>query len=190
MPGDDHLRGPVGLQPAHRSESVFELAVIGLDRIVRVSLDVMPRRRDQLVEHGRVDRGGVGDHLARCHLQHRQGPLEEPVGAIGVAARGDEHVDDLPALVDGPVDIPPDTVDLDIRLIHEPPITRRTTSEPRRVRQQRCEPLYPPVDRDVIDLDTPLDQQVLYVAVPEVVAQVPPDRDHDHLRREPESGKR
>ena len=56
VPGDDHLCGLVRSQPAHRSEPVFELAVIGLDRIVRVPLDVMPRRRDQLVEHGRVDR--------------------------------------------------------------------------------------------------------------------------------------
>jgi hypothetical protein len=44
---------------------VFELAVVGLDRIVHVSLDVVPRLRDQLVEHPGVDRRGVGDDLAR-----------------------------------------------------------------------------------------------------------------------------
>jgi hypothetical protein len=27
--------------------------------------------------------------------------LEEPVGRLGVALRGDQHVDDLPELVDG-----------------------------------------------------------------------------------------
>jgi len=36
---------------------VFELAVIGLDRIVRMPLHVMPRRRNQLVEDRGVDRG-------------------------------------------------------------------------------------------------------------------------------------
>ena len=70
VPGDDCLCGPIGSQSAHRSEPVFELTVIGFDRIVRVSFDVMPRRRDQVLEHARIDRRGVGDHLARCHLQH------------------------------------------------------------------------------------------------------------------------
>jgi hypothetical protein len=44
--GDDHLGGSICLQAAHRSQSVFELAVIGFDRDVGVPFDVMPRRRD------------------------------------------------------------------------------------------------------------------------------------------------
>ena len=107
VPGDDRLRGPVRAQAAHRSEPVLELTVIGLDRIVRVPFDVMPRRRDQLLKHARIDRGGVGDHLARRHLQHRQGAVEEPAGRGSVTAGGDKHVDDLPVLVDGPVHIAP-----------------------------------------------------------------------------------
>jgi hypothetical protein len=50
--GDDRLRGPVRSQAAHRSEPVLELTVIGLDRIVGVPLNVMPRRRDQLLDDG------------------------------------------------------------------------------------------------------------------------------------------
>jgi hypothetical protein len=42
----------------------------------------------------------------------------------------------------------------------------------------------------VIDLNTPLGQQFLDIAVGQAVAQVPPDRDHDHRRREPEPGER
>jgi hypothetical protein len=60
----------VGPKSAHRSEPVFELAVVGLDRVVGILLDVVPRRRDEVVEHGRVDRCGVGDDLVRRHLQH------------------------------------------------------------------------------------------------------------------------
>jgi hypothetical protein len=41
--------------------------VISLDRIVGVLLDVGPRGRDHLVEHGGVDRSGVGDHLRGRH---------------------------------------------------------------------------------------------------------------------------
>lgn len=69
MPGDDELRAPVVLQSTHRSEPVLELPVIRLDRIIGVLLDVMPHRRKQLLEHARVDRSSVGDHLARCHFQ-------------------------------------------------------------------------------------------------------------------------
>jgi hypothetical protein len=61
--------------PAHRSQSVFELAVISFGPVVGVLLDVVPvvpRGRGQFVGHGRVDRGGVGHHLARRHLQGGQ----------------------------------------------------------------------------------------------------------------------
>jgi hypothetical protein len=39
---------------------------------------VVPRRGNQIVENGRIDRRGVGDHLARDHLQRPQRPGEEP----------------------------------------------------------------------------------------------------------------
>jgi hypothetical protein len=42
---------------------VFEPAVIGLDPVAGILLDVMPRGGDQLVKDERVDRGGVGDDL-------------------------------------------------------------------------------------------------------------------------------
>src|SRR4051812_31670862 len=45
MSGDDHLRCLVRPQSAHGSQPVFELAVVSLDRIVGVLLDVMPSRR-------------------------------------------------------------------------------------------------------------------------------------------------
>jgi predicted transposase YbfD/YdcC len=74
VPGDDYLGGPIGSKSPHRSEPVLELAVIGLDRIVRMALDVMPRLRHQFLEHSRVDRSGIGDHLDRLHLQRGQRP--------------------------------------------------------------------------------------------------------------------
>jgi hypothetical protein len=47
VPGDDRLSGVVGMESALRSEPLFELAVIGLDPVVGVAFDVMPRRWDQ-----------------------------------------------------------------------------------------------------------------------------------------------
>jgi hypothetical protein len=119
VPGDDRLPGPSGSQAAHRSEPVLELAVICFDRIVSVPFDVMPRRRDQLLHDCVVDPGGVGDDLARRHLQRGQRCLEEPTGRGRIPVRRDEHVDDLTVLVDGPVHVPPDIVDLYVLLIYE-----------------------------------------------------------------------
>jgi hypothetical protein len=42
----------------------------------------------------------------------------------------------------------------------------------------------------VVDLDATLGQQLFDVAVGQAVAEVPADRDCDHLRRKPEPGKR
>jgi hypothetical protein len=49
------------------------------------------------------------------------------------------------------------------------------------------EPLYPPVDGDVIHRDAALSEQLFDVAVGQAVPQVPPDRERDHLLREPEA---
>jgi hypothetical protein len=54
--GDDDRGGAVGTQSSHGSQPVFEPAVVGLDPVVGVLLDVMPRRRHHLVEDPRVDR--------------------------------------------------------------------------------------------------------------------------------------
>jgi hypothetical protein len=89
-----------------------------------------------------VDRGRVGDHLAGRDLERGDGPLEESPGRGGISASRHEHVDDLSVLVDGPVDIAPDAVDLDVRLVDVPPVARGVAGEPGRVGQQRREALH------------------------------------------------
>jgi len=49
-PGDDHLRGAVGTQTAHRSQPLSKATVIGFDPVVCVLFDVVPGRRDQFLE--------------------------------------------------------------------------------------------------------------------------------------------
>jgi hypothetical protein len=89
-------------------------------------------------------------------LQMVKARWKKPAGAVGVAAGGDEHVDDLPVLVDGAVDVAPDTVDLDLRLIHEPPITGERRANLAASANSGVNRYTPAVDRDVIDLDTAL----------------------------------
>jgi hypothetical protein len=55
------------------------------------------------------------------------------------------------------------------------------------VGKQLRKPLHPPVDNDVIDLDTALGQQLLDVATRQAVPQIPAHRHRNHLRREAEA---
>jgi hypothetical protein len=78
--------------------------------------------------------------------------LEEPTGRCRIAPRGHEHVDDLPELVDCPIDVAPLARDLDIGLIDLPAVADRMAAGPGGLGQQRREPQHPPVDGDVIDV--------------------------------------
>src|SRR4030095_11502708 len=49
----------------------------------------------------------IGGDLDLRDLGHGNHPLEEPAGRLRVALRGDEHVDDLPELVNRAVDVAP-----------------------------------------------------------------------------------
>jgi hypothetical protein len=92
-------------------------------------------------------------------------------------------------LIDRPVEIGPLSGDLQVGLVDEPPVPGNVAARPGRLDELRSEPLHPPVDGDVIDGDTPLGQQFLDVPVGKSIAQVPADRDRDHLPREPEASK-
>jgi hypothetical protein len=81
--------------------------VICLDPVVGVLVDAVPCRWQQFLQHGRVDRRLIGGDLDGRDLGPADGLVEEPTGGLGVSARGDEHVDNLPKLVDCAVDIAP-----------------------------------------------------------------------------------
>ncbi|OHV31447.1 hypothetical protein CC117_25920 [Parafrankia colletiae] len=91
-------------------------------------------------------------------------------------------------LVNGPVQVGPAAGDLHIRFIDEPSVAGTVPVGPGRVHEQGREALYPPVDRDVIDLEAVFGQELLDVPVGLGVPQVPADRQPDHLGREPEPG--
>jgi hypothetical protein len=85
--GSQDPRGPVTLESAHRPQPRFQPAVIGLDRVVRVPLDSVQRRRDQLIQDPRISRGPVGGDLGRDR-PGAQRPGEEPPGGGQVPPDG------------------------------------------------------------------------------------------------------
>ena len=107
VPGDHHLCGAIRLESPHRSQPALELTVIGFYRIVGVLLDVVPRGRDQLVEHAWVDGGGVGDHSVGVTFNVLS--ARRPVGLVGLGglrrrwASTSSVADELPDRPDVPV---------------------------------------------------------------------------------------
>jgi hypothetical protein len=98
-----------------------------------------------------------------------------------------QDVDDLPMLVDCPVQVRPAARYLPVRLIDEPPVTGGMAAWPGSFDELGGEALHPPVDGDVISRDTALGQQFPDVTVRQALPQVPADRDGDHLPRESET---
>jgi hypothetical protein len=95
---------------------------------------------------------------------------------MGIAALRDQDVDDLPVLIDRPVEVGPAPGDFHVGLIDEPAIAGRVPRRARGIDELEREGLHPAVDRDVIDLDAALGQQLLDIAVGQPVAQVPAHR--------------
>jgi hypothetical protein len=104
--------------------------MVGLEPIVRVLIGTVPGRWRHLVEHRRIHRRLVGDDLDRGHLRRADCAVEEPTSRRGVPPRGDEHVDDLPELVDRPVDVTPLPGNLDIRFVELAPVADRVPERP------------------------------------------------------------
>ena len=123
-------------------------------------------------------------HRDRAGL-HR--PDKEASCGRPVTPHGQQDVDDLAMLVDSQVQAGPLTGHLHVRLIDEPPVTRSVTARPGSLCELRGEALHPPVDGDVIDGDAAPGQQLPGIPAGQSVAQVPADRDRDHLTREPEA---
>jgi hypothetical protein len=160
--------------------------VVCLDRIIRVLLNDVQRRGDQLVEHPRVDGCAAGRDLDRDRAGPQR-PGEEAPDSCQVTPRGSPDADDLTVLVDCAVHAGPPAGDLQVGLIDEPPVPGNVPTRASGLRELRRKALDPPVDRDVIDGDAALSQQLFHVPVRRSIPQVPADRDRNHLGREPEA---
>jgi hypothetical protein len=92
--------------------------------------------RDELINHGEERPRPIGHHRSRYAVMIER-KNKDPASGSQVAARGDTHIDDLAVLVDRAVDLAPPARDLQVGLIHVPPVTDRVATRPRPVDQQR-----------------------------------------------------
>jgi hypothetical protein len=90
--------------------------------IIRVLLEGVQRRGDQLVQYPRVDRGAVSRDLDRDRAR-TQRPGKEAPGSRQIPPGRQQDVDDMAMLIDCPVEISPLTGNLQVRLVDEPPVT-------------------------------------------------------------------
>ena len=111
----------------------------------------------------------------------RQRCSEESSCRGNIPVVGDENVDDLAVLIYGPLHAAPDAVDLDVRLMNEPPVTDGMPQGAIRVDQLRREVLHPPKPSHMVQLDTALGEEMLQIPVRTSVAQLPTGRQHDHV---------
>jgi hypothetical protein len=106
--------------------------------------------------------GPVGGDLGRLAMgaEHRG---EEHRRSPAVTFLGHEHVDDLPILIDGPVDVSPRAGDPHVRLIDEPVTPYAVAAWPSRVDEQCRKSLDPSEEGHVVDLDAALSKQLFQV---------------------------
>jgi hypothetical protein len=165
VPSDHDASVAVLLEAAHRSQPRLQPAVVALDPVVGMAVGATPCEWQQLLQYRWVHQRPIGGDLGGPALGRADSPLEEPAGSRASRPSGDEHVDELAELVDRSIDKAPLPSHPHIRLIHLPAVTDRMPTRPSGLDQQRREPQHPPVDRDVIDLDPALGEELFDVAV-------------------------
>ena len=95
--------------------------MVGFYRVVGVLLGDVLRGGKQLVEHAGVGRWAIGGHLAGPR-RVSQGLGEEPAGGRQVALGCGQDVDDLPVLLDRPIQLDAPSGDFHIGFVEEPPV--------------------------------------------------------------------
>jgi hypothetical protein len=148
-----------------------------------VGLRVVEGPGQQVIEDAREDPVPVGGDLHGWDPGPVHGSLEEAAGRLCVPPWREEDIDDLAELVDGPEQVAPYPSDLDVGLIDVPAIPDNVLSSPRGLDELRREPLDPPVDAHMVDLDASFGEELLDVPVGEAEPQVPPDGQGDDLGR-------
>lgn len=189
MTSDQDAGRGVGRQHARRLEAGFETGVIALDPVVDALGRGVHHLGDQSLDHACPGRRPDGDHLGRCAVGGKDGG-ERPAGRSDIPSPGHVHVDDLPLLVHRPEHVPAHPGDPDVRLVDEPAVTHLVPGGAVSADQQRCEPLHPPVNGDLVHLDATFGEELFEAPQDSADRGYQREASQDHLRWDPGSLRR
>ena len=116
-------------EPAHRAIPLFNAAMILLQMVVEIALGAMR----YLVPKDIPTRAWVGIMAIRGdpvghHPGHRLGGAEKGLGRCEVACLAEPHIDQIPVAVDGPVEVVPLALHLDVGLVYIPAVPCSTAT--------------------------------------------------------------
>src|SRR5450759_1461253 len=131
MASDYDACGPVPFEAPHRTKPGLEAPVVSLDPVVGILGGVVQCGRQEVRDHADQGVGPVSGDLSRLTVRaDRIG--EECCRSSQITLPGYEHIDDLPVLVNGPIDVPPGPGDLHVGLIDKPVTTHDVAARPSR----------------------------------------------------------
>jgi len=139
--------------------------VVSFHPVISVDLRTVPSSRGHLLQNTRVDRRLIGGDLHRNNFRGGQRSGKEISGRSTIPTQGDIHVDDLPELINRPVDVASPTGHFDVGLVDPPAVADTVPARARRLHGQRREALHPAKDADVVDLHSALSQQLFNIAI-------------------------
>ena len=132
--------------------------------VVLVLTGSMDNGRKDLPMCSRITPKLVGDQLPGCLSLMFQGPTKEAFSGSTISTLGDQNIDHVSILIDGPPKIEALTLDGDEEFIDVPDVAESSLFPTQSSGVGRSEFLTPVSDRFVGDKDSSLCKQVFYVS--------------------------
>jgi len=132
--------------------------------VVLILTGAMDNGRKDLPMCSRITPKLVGDQLPGCLSLMFQGPTKEAFSGSTISTLGNQNIDHVSILIDGPPKIEALTLDGDEEFIDVPDVAEPPLLPPQISRVERSEFLTPVSDRFVGDKDSSLCKQVFYVS--------------------------
>ena len=176
-------------EAAYARHGSLHSEVVALDALLQVLGDLVERRARQKAitprshDGRRIGPSAIRTDAVRCEKRLiRQHLAEEALGCVKIPVGGQQKVDRVPVLVDGPVQVAPLAADLDVGLIDLDRAAVRLAKRAQPFLDQWRIGQDPTVQGAVIDLQATLKEEFLDIAVAQRIAQVPGDGLDDECR--------
>ncbi len=151
--------------------------------IVFVLACSMDHGREDVPMCSRITPKLVGDQLPGCFSLMFQGSTKEAFSGSTISTLGNQNIDHVSILIDGPPKIETLALDVDKEFINVPDVAESSPFPTQSSGVGRSEFLTPVSDRFVGDKDSSLCKQLFYVSKAQGEPMVEPDSVTDYFRR-------